>query len=124
MATDASLEDAGFQTLWDNADDANHLLRAIANENRLLILCLLADGEKSVGELETMTGTRQPTVSQQLARLRADGIVESRREGKTIHYSLVCERTRGLLTELCRLFRAGAAGPNILDIPKGKSPRS
>lgn len=86
-----------FHALWENASEANVLLRAMANENRLMILCLLAEGERSVGEIEAMTGARQPTVSQQLARLRADGLVESRRDGKTIHYSLICERTRRLL---------------------------
>ncbi len=100
---------SGFGVLWNNAGEANTLLRSMANENRLMILCLLAEGEKSVGEIETLTGTRQPTVSQQLARLRADGIVESRRDGKAIHYSLCCERTRKLLVELCKLYRAAAA---------------
>ena len=99
---------SGFGVLWERAGEANILLRSMANENRLMILCLLADGEKSVGEIEIMTGTRQPTVSQQLARLRADGIVESRREGKTIHYSLSCGRTRKLLEELCELYRTAA----------------
>lgn len=99
---------SGFGVLWENAGEANTLLRSIANENRLMILCLLADGEKSVGEIEMLTGARQPTVSQQLARLRADGIVESRRDGKAIHYSLCCDRTRRLLEELCELYRVAA----------------
>lgn len=99
----------GFGVLWEKAGEANAMLRSMANENRLMILCLLADGEKSVGEIETLTGARQPTVSQQLARLRADGIVESRRDGKTIHYSLSCDRTRKLLEELCELYRTAAA---------------
>ena len=86
-----------FGAVWANAAATNSLLRAMANENRLMILCLLAEGERSVGAIEAMTGARQPTVSQQLARLRADGLVESRREGKTIYYSLICERTRRVL---------------------------
>ena len=86
-----------FRTLWDNVGQANAILRGLANENRLMILCLLAEGEKSVGELETMTGARQPTVSQQLARLRADGLVGSRRDGKTIFYSLANDRARRIL---------------------------
>ena len=89
-----------FGALWENTRGANILLRAMANENRLMILCLLAEGEQSVGEIETMTGARQPTVSQQLARLRADGLVESRRDGKTIYYSLISERTRRVLALL------------------------
>jgi ArsR family transcriptional regulator len=98
-----------FGVLWAKAGEANTLLRSMANENRLMILCLLAESEKSVGEIETLTGARQPTVSQQLARLRADGIVESRRDGKAIYYSLSCDRTRKLLEELCELYRAAAA---------------
>lgn len=98
-----------FGALWENAAEANALLRAMANENRLMILCLLAEGERSVGEIETMTGARQPTVSQQLARLRADGLVESRREGKAIYYSLLCKRTRRLLEVLNELC-VGTAG--------------
>lgn len=100
--------ETGFGDLWENAGEANVLLRSMANENRLMILCLLGDGEKSVGEIEALTGARQPTVSQQLARLRADGIVASRRDGKTIYYSLCCERTRTLLRELCELYKAAA----------------
>lgn len=97
-------EKKDFGSLWENTRDTNILLRAMANENRLMILCLLAEGERSVGEIETMTGARQPTVSQQLARLRADGLVESRRDGKTIYYSLISSRTRrvlALLDDLC-----------------------
>lgn len=100
--------ESAFGVLWDKAGEANVLLRSMANENRLMILCLLADGEKSVGEIETLTGARQPTVSQQLARLRADGIVESRRDGKAIHYSLCCGRTRKMLEELSELYRVAA----------------
>ncbi len=90
-------EKRDFVALWENAGEANMLLRAMANENRLMILCLLAAGERSVGEIEATTGARQPTVSQQLARLRADGLVESRRDGKTIYYSLICPRIRRIL---------------------------
>ena len=100
-----------FGVLWEKAGEANILLRSMANENRLMILCLLAESEKSVGEIETLTGARQPTVSQQLARLRADNIVESRRDGKAIFYSLSCDRTRKLLKELCELYRAAAGKP-------------
>jgi len=99
-----------FRALWENAAEANALLRAMANENRLMILCLLAEGERSVGEIEALTGARQPTVSQQLARLRADGLVESRRDGKAIYYSLLCERTRRILELLDDLSARAAIG--------------
>ena len=63
----------------------------MANENRLLILYHLADGEKSVTELELLLGIRQPTLSQQLARLRADSLVATRRAAKLIYYSLASD---------------------------------
>jgi DNA-binding transcriptional ArsR family regulator len=88
-----------------NAEAASHLLKAIANENRLLMLCLLAEGEKSVSEIESTLGLRQPTVSQQLARLRADELVNCRRNGKTIHYSLASEEVRRVMETLDELFQ-------------------
>lgn len=100
--------EANLQALWDSADDATILLRAISNENRLMILCLLTDGERSVGEIESMIGARQPTVSQQLARLRADGLVEARRDGKAIYYTLICSRMRRLLESLDDLYGVSA----------------
>lgn len=101
-----SVEEYGheFQALLDNAGLANALLRSLANENRLVILCLLAAGEVSVGQLEAMTGARQPTVSQQLARLRADGLVESRREGKVIYYTLANANVRRILELLNGIY--------------------
>lgn len=78
----------------DNAQRATDFLKALAHESRLMMLCILAEGEKSVGELEEILSLRQPTVSQQLARLRADGLVATRREGKAIYYSLASEEAR------------------------------
>lgn len=78
-------------------------LKALAHEGRLMILCHLNTGEKSVGELETLLSSRQAAVSQQLARLRIDGLVKFRRDGKTIYYSLAdgkSERTIALLYDL------------------------
>lgn len=112
---DSGQEKTKFRTLWDSVGQANALLRSLANENRLMILCLLAEGEKSVGELEAMTGARQPTVSQQLARLRADGLVGSRREGKTIYYSLIDDRARRILEHLDEAYRF--ADPGYTDSP-------
>ncbi len=68
-----------------------------------MILCHLGSGEKSVGELETLLGTRQAAVSQMLARLREEGLVSTRRDGKTIYYSLSdgdTSRVIGLLYEI------------------------
>jgi DNA-binding transcriptional ArsR family regulator len=89
-----------------SAKTASTFLKALSNENRLLLLYLLAEGEKSVSELEALLGLRQPAVSQQLARLRADDLVGYRRKGKAIYYSLnsePAERVMNLLQEIfCR----------------------
>ncbi|MGB3313532.1 MAG: metalloregulator ArsR/SmtB family transcription factor [Albidovulum sp.] len=85
------------------ADAATGFLKAFAHEGRLTILCHLIGGEKSVTELETLLASRQAAVSQQLARLRLEGLVRPRRDGKVIHYSLCDQRTErmiGLLNEL------------------------
>src|SRR5258708_23816064 len=69
-----------FGMMLANARQASDLLKALSHEVRLLILCFLSEGEKSVGEIEKVLKLRQPAVSQQLARLRADGLVETRRD--------------------------------------------
>nr|WP_236823758.1 metalloregulator ArsR/SmtB family transcription factor [Blastochloris viridis] len=87
-----------------NARDATALLKALAHESRLVILCLLAEGEKSVSELEGLLSQRQATVSQQLARLRLDGLVATRREGQMIYYSLATDNVRVILAALYDIF--------------------
>lgn len=72
-----------------HACDAAQLLKALANEKRLLILCMLADGEHSVGELNAALDLSQSALSQHLAVLREEGLVDTRREAQTIYYSLV-----------------------------------
>ena len=86
------------------ATEASDFLKALANENRLLLLCLLAEGEKSVTELEDTLKLRQPTVSQQLARLRADDLVATRREGKAIYYSLCSDQAGMVMDLLYKMF--------------------
>lgn len=86
------------------AERATLFLRSVANRDRLLLLCQLVGGERSVGELELATGVRQPTLSQQLAVLRDEGLVETRRDGRYIHYSLASVEVLELLTLLHRLF--------------------
>jgi DNA-binding transcriptional ArsR family regulator len=88
----------------ENAREASEVLKALAQESRLLILCILAGGEKSVGELEQFLAQRQSTVSQQLARLRLEGLVTTRREGKTIYYSLASDNVRTILDALYKVF--------------------
>ena len=87
-----------------NAKRASDFLKALAHENRLMILCILAEGEKSVSELEEFLALRQPTVSQQLARLRADGLVSTRRDGKTIYYNLASEEARTVIGAVYDVF--------------------
>lgn len=86
------------------ATEAADFLKALGNENRLLILCHLSEGEMSVSELEAALGLRQPTLSQQLARLRSDELVDTRRDGKTIYYSLASDEVRKLLELMYNLF--------------------
>ena len=90
--------------MMESAHEASGFLKALAHEGRLLILCLLIDGEKSVSEIEDMLSLRQPAISQQLARLRADGLVETRREGKSIFYSLARSEVRDVVGTLHRAF--------------------
>ena len=71
-----------------HASDAAGLMKALGNESRLMILCILAEGERSVGELNEVVPLSQSALSQQLARLRQQGLVETRRESQTIYYSL------------------------------------
>ncbi len=93
-----------YASMAKSAEQACDLLRGIAHEARLIILCMLSEGEKSVGELEAFLELRQPTVSQQLARLRADRLVVTRREGKTIYYSLASDEARQVIGMLYDLY--------------------
>jgi len=95
----------------ENAREATEFLKAIGHEGRMMILCHLVTGEKSVGELERLLSARQAAVSQQLSRLRAEGLVVPRREGKAIYYSLADDRPRKVLEVLYDLFcHDGEAG--------------
>jgi DNA-binding transcriptional ArsR family regulator len=87
-----------------NARRAADFLKALAHESRLMILCILAEGEKSVGELEDILNLRQPTVSQQLARLRADGLVSTRRDGKAVYYNLASAEARVVIGAIYDVF--------------------
>jgi DNA-binding transcriptional ArsR family regulator len=90
--------------LVDRVEHFSALFKALGHEGRLAILCHLTSGEKSVTELEGLLGQRQAAVSQQLARLRLEGLVATRRDGKAIYYSLLDPNVLTLLhmlTELC-----------------------
>ena len=79
-------------------------LKLLANEDRLLLLCQLSQGERCVGDLEAELGIRQPTLSQQLGILRNQGVVNTRREGKNIYYSVADKNTLRLLELLYRIY--------------------
>lgn len=88
------------------AEAATALLRVLANEDRLLLLCQMTEGEKSVGELEALLDIRQPTLSQQLGVLRAEGLVTTRREGKRIYYAVADPKVLAVLNTLYGLYCA------------------
>lgn len=101
---DQPMDEATWRRLRDNAQTASDFLKAISHEGRLMILCALANGEKSVTEIETMLASRQAAVSQQLSRLRLEGLVTARRDGKQIYYSLTDNRARVIIEHVYELF--------------------
>ena len=90
--------------IMQNARRASDFLKALAHETRLLLLCLLSERERSVTELENLLSLRQPTVSQQLARLRLDGLVATRRDGKTIYYRINDDDIRRVISVIYEIF--------------------
>ncbi|APO87427.1 MULTISPECIES: helix-turn-helix transcriptional regulator [unclassified Marivivens] len=101
---DDKICEADLDKLMDNAQEAANFLKAISHEGRLLILCHLSAGEKSVTELEDLISARQAAVSQQLARLRLEGLVTPRRDGKTIYYRLTDDRPRQMIDLVYDMF--------------------
>ncbi|WP_439154179.1 ArsR/SmtB family transcription factor [Yoonia sp.] len=101
---DSNLGEDQLDQMMDNATAATNYLKAISHEGRLMILCHLATGEKSVTELEELLSARQAAVSQQLGRLRMEGLVTPRREGKTIYYSLADDRSQRIIGLVYELF--------------------
>ena len=90
----------------ERAGEAGRLLKSLGNAHRLLILCSLAEGEKSVGGLERLLEMRQPHLSQHLTRLRAEGLVKTRREARTVYYTLGSEPAERMISLLYELFCA------------------
>ena len=86
------------------AAQACNLLKALSNPDRLLLLCQMTQGEFSVGELEATTGIRQPTLSQQLTVLREEKLVNTRRDGKQIFYSIASREALAVLQVLYQLY--------------------
>ena len=98
------LTDAEIDNFMDNATKASNFLKTVSNEGRLMILCHLVTGEKSVTELESLLSARQAAVSQQLSRLRMEGLVIPRRDGKAIYYRLADNRPKRILELVYELF--------------------
>ena len=96
-------------TMQAAASNACALLKVLANPDRLLLMCQLSQGELAVGELEEQLGIRQPTLSQQLGVLRENGLVATRREGKSIFYSVASPQALAVMAALYRQFCANPA---------------
>jgi DNA-binding transcriptional ArsR family regulator len=96
----SGMADQELQVFSRRAREASDLLKALAHHTRLLILCILAEEEKTVGEMEDILGIQQAMVSQQLARLRLEGLVATRREGRLIYYRVSKPATISFLGSL------------------------
>ncbi len=103
---DDTLSEDEMDRMVTNATNASNFLKAISHEGRLMILCHLVSGEKSVTELEDLLSARQAAVSQQLSRLRLEGLVIPRRDGKAIYYRLADDKPRRVLELVYELFCA------------------
>lgn len=102
-----ALTKSDLQRLRRRAGEAAALLKALSNENRLLILCTLAGGELSVSELNARIPMSQSALSQQLSVLRREGLVRTRREAQTIYYSVVPSNAAAIIEVLRRLYCGG-----------------
>ena len=98
-----------LEKLRESARRASILLKAMSNEHRLMILCQLSQGERSVGEMERLIGLSQSALSQHLARLRRDGLVHTRRQAQTIFYSLSGNEAEAVINTLYGLYCANQA---------------
>jgi len=103
LDTDTAEADS-IDAMMDSAKEATDFLKALAHEGRLMILCRLVEGECSVAEFETMLSARQAAVSQQLTRLRLEGLVKTRRDGKTMYYSIADERVGDMVGHIYTMF--------------------
>lgn len=102
--TSHAAKSSGIEVLErKNIKASSALLKAISNENRLMMLILLRGGEKSVQEIGSALKLRQPTVSQHLARLRDEGLVQTRRQGQAIYYSISSTKAKRVIDLLRRL---------------------
>lgn len=105
--TTKASEGVNTDELGGRATEASSFLKALGHEGRLMILCHLSSGEKTVTQLENLLSSRQASVSQQLARLRLEGLVKYRREGKTIYYTLGDTKARKAIDLVYNMFCGG-----------------
>jgi DNA-binding transcriptional ArsR family regulator len=98
---DSSLD---MEMMFAHAEKAETLLKLLSHKHRLLILCLLLEGEKTVFELEQVLKLRQPAISQHLSRLRFEDVVETRRDGKNVFYSFKSNEIRTIIASLNQAF--------------------
>ena len=106
----SAVSDMNLDELQSRALRATSLLKAMSNPARLMVLCQLAEGEKSVGELERVVSVSQSALSQHLALLRSRKLVSSRREGQTIFYSLCGPEAPALLAALYEVYCSNLGG--------------
>jgi DNA-binding transcriptional ArsR family regulator len=104
MASAAKKMRAGVRELEARAGDAAELMKLLANDQRLIILCRLSEGELSVSELGQHVRLAQSALSQHLAKLRAHGVVATRRDGQSIYYRLASPTAHKLVGALCELY--------------------
>lgn len=104
--TQEATQEAVFEmnAIRENANAACRLMKVLANPDRLLLLCQMAQGEKCVSELEALVGIGQPTLSQQLAVLREEELVTTRREGKNIYYQIASPQALAVMEVLYAQF--------------------
>ena len=98
------MSESELDLMMEHSQEATSFLKALSHEGRLMILCFLATGEKSVTELEQLLSSRQAAVSQQLTRLRLEGLVSYRRQGKVLYYRISDERALHMLETIYDLF--------------------
>ena len=98
------MSESPLKQMRRNAETVSDFLKSLANENRLLVLCALLEGEQSVSELNAHVDLSASALSQHLAWLRAGGLVQTRREAQTIYYSLADARVKDVLAILKKLF--------------------
>lgn len=103
---DAADMSAQIDSFMSKARGASELLKALSHETRLMIFCILSTGEKTVGEIEAILGLQQAVVSQQLARLRLEQLVKTRRDGRSIYYSIANPNVTEVVAVLYRLYCA------------------